>query len=121
MQVITLKYMTYGICNDNFFRDNKNTTSSMFANMYDRYAIILWDNLHYNIPIGIDKRGVLHRRIRWDRYFDVSENPSFKSKKDVYVNEMIVNYYNKNNTIDNVIIDEVINYLKEEYDKAHSK
>jgi len=120
INVITLQYMSYGLCNNNFFHDT-NKSSSQFDNHYGRYYLILWDNINYNIPISIDKRGVLHRRIRWDKYFNISEMPKPNSKRDKVVHEMIMNYYNEHHTVDETITKNVIDYLMDDYNKSHNK
>lgn len=120
LKVITLQYMSYGLCNNNFFNEG-NHSSSEFTTHYKRFYLILWDNINFNVPISIDKRGVLHRRIRWDKYYDISEMPPFNSKRDKAVHEMIMNYYNEHHTVDDTITKNVIDYLMDDYNKSHNK
>lgn len=114
-----INYMTYELCNDNFFKEDKNHSSSVFDNMTARYRTMFGDNYKYNIPIIIDKRGVLHRRIRFDKYFSVNEMPNFKNPSDEILHNMIVEYYDKNGEFDKTITNIVIEYLKREYNKKH--
>ena len=116
---MAINYMSYELCNDNFFRDNNNATSAVFDNMWSRYRTMFGDNYRYNIPISIDKRKVLHRRIKFEKYAGINEMPSFKNKYDEEVHKMIVDYYDKNKKFDNEIIENVINYLWGIYEQKH--
>ncbi len=118
---MAINYMSYELCNDNFFRDNKNDTSAAFENMWDRYKTMFGDNYKYNIPISIDKRKVLHRRIKFEKYFNANKMPSFKNAYDENVHNMIVEYYNTHQKFDNEIISNVINYLWGIYEERHTK
>lgn len=118
---MAINYMSYELCNDNFFRDNKNDTSAAFENMWDRYKTMFGDNYKYNIPISIDKRKVLHRRIKFEKYFNVNKMPSFKNAYDENVHNMIVEYYDAHQKFDNEIISNVINYLWGIYVERHTK
>lgn len=118
---MAINYMSYELCNDNFFRDNKNDTSAAFENMWDRYKTMFGDNYKYNIPISIDKRKVLHRRIKFEKYFNANKMPSFKNAYDENVHNMIVEYYDAHQKFDNEIISNVINYLWGIYEERHTK
>lgn len=118
---MAINYMSYELCNDNFFRDNKNDTSAAFENMWDRYKTMFGDNYKYNIPISIDKRKVLHRRIKFEKYFNANKMPTFKNTYDENVHNMIVEYYDTHQKFDNEIISNVINYLWGIYEERHTK
>lgn len=111
LDVITIDYMTYKLCNGNSF--SKNTKDSVIFNTdYDRYRLILWDAYHYNVRIRIDKRGILHRKIRWADYYNKDTMPILKKPEDIEINKMIKEYIEEHNTVDEHIISKVIEKLK---------